>query len=62
MLVLGSAPFALLDLYGHEPDLFGSVFVGCCFVGVVFVLGFDLVLLVVFVRLIPRTPHTNSSR
>ena len=39
VLVLGSAPFALLDPYGLEPDLFGSVFVGCCFVGVVFGFG-----------------------
>ena len=32
VLVLGSAPFALLDSYGHEPDLIGSVVVGSCFV------------------------------
>ena len=61
VLVLGSAPFALLDSYGHEPDLFGSVVVGSCFCFGWF-LGFGLVPLLVFVRLIPHTPHTNSTR
>ena len=35
VLVLGSAPFALLDLYGFEPDPFGSGLL-VVLVGVVF--------------------------
>ena len=38
VLVLGSAPFALLDSYGLEPDPFGSVLL-VVFVGVVFGFG-----------------------
>ena len=61
VLVLGSTPFALLDSYGLEPDPFGSGWWLFCLVWCL-VLGFGLVLLVVFVRLISRTPHLNSSR
>ena len=61
VLVLGSAPFALLDLYGFEPD--PLVLVSWLFWLVWFLFfGSGLVLLVLIVRLIPRTPHLNSSR
>ena len=61
VLVPGSALFALLDSYGFEPDPSGSGLLVVCLVWFL-VFGSGLVLLVLIVRLILRTPHLNSSR
>ena len=53
MLIHGSAPFALLDTYGFEPDLFGS---GLVFVLVCCLFGLGLVWLVLIDRLIYVPP------